>query len=164
MTGNALLLSLTLFMAFCFLLMDGLIFLASNRQAIFHDYCWAIALYGVLLFGNLFAAFFLLARRFFHKHTGQKLVYVDKQLRIGGDVIDWQHGLKRYSGVECESQYQSWKQTGKLSETQPQSSVHKPGQQFQTFLAIPNVGRRGPSEVGEAAQSIAQLPAGQRRA
>lgn len=79
MIGNALLLALTLFIAFCFLLMDRLKFLAPYRQAIFHDYGWAVALYAVLLFGNLFAALFLLARRFFLKHTGQKLVYVDRQ-------------------------------------------------------------------------------------
>ena len=44
-------------------------------------------LYSILLFSNLFATFFLLARRFFLKHTGQKLVYVDKQLRIGQDDL-----------------------------------------------------------------------------
>jgi hypothetical protein len=87
MIGNALLLALALFMAFCFLLMDRLKFLVPYRQAIFHDCGWAIALYAVLLFGNLFAAFFLLARRFFLKHTGQKLVYVDKQFRIGEDDL-----------------------------------------------------------------------------
>jgi hypothetical protein len=87
MIGNALLLALTLFIAFCFLLLDRLKFLASYRQPIFRDYSWAIALYAVLLFGNLFAAFFMLARRFFLKHTGQKLVYVDKQLRIGEDEL-----------------------------------------------------------------------------
>ena len=87
MIGNALLLALTLFIAFCFLLMDRLKFLVPYRQPIFRDYGWTIALYAVLLFGNLFGAFFLLARRFFLKHTGQKLIYVDKQLRIGGDDL-----------------------------------------------------------------------------
>ena len=87
MIGNALLLALTLFMALCFVLMDRLKFLVPYRQAIFHEYGWAIALYAALLFGNLFAALFLLAWRFFLKHTGQKLVYVDKQLRIGGDDL-----------------------------------------------------------------------------
>ena len=85
--GEGLLLALTLFMAFGFLLMDRLKFLVPYRQAIFHDYGWAIGLYAALLFANLFAAFFLLARRFFLKHTGQKLVYVDKQLRIGEDDL-----------------------------------------------------------------------------
>lgn len=87
MIGNALLLALVLFMAFGFVLMDRLKFLVPYRQAIFHDYGWAIGLYGFLLFINLFATFFLLARRFFLKHTGQKLVYVDKQLRIGEDDL-----------------------------------------------------------------------------
>jgi hypothetical protein len=87
MIANALLLALTLFMAFGFFLMDRLKFLIPYRQAIFRDYGWAIGLYAVLLFANLFAAFFLLARKFFLKHTGQKLVYVDKQLRIGEDDL-----------------------------------------------------------------------------
>jgi hypothetical protein len=87
MIGNALLLALTLFMAFGFLLMDRLKFLVPYRQVIFRDYGWAIGLYVGLLFANLFAAFFLLARHFFLKHTGQKLVYVDKQLRIGEDDL-----------------------------------------------------------------------------
>ena len=87
MIANALLLALVLFMAFCFLLMDRLRFLIPYRQSIFHNHGCAIALYAVLLFGNLFASFFLLARRFFLKDTGQKLVYVDKQLRIGEDDL-----------------------------------------------------------------------------
>ena len=87
MIGNALLLALVLFMAFGFVLMDRLKFLVLYRQAIFHEYGWTIALYALVLFGNLFAAFFLLARRFFLKHTGQKLIFVDKQLRIGEDDL-----------------------------------------------------------------------------
>jgi hypothetical protein len=87
MIGNALLLALTLFMAFGFLLMDRLKFLVPYRQVIFRDYGWAIGLYATLLFANLFAMIFLLARKFFLKHTGQKLVYVDKQLRIGEDDL-----------------------------------------------------------------------------
>ena len=87
MIGNALLLALTLFLASAFLLMDRLKFLIPYRQVIFHNYGWAIGLYAALLFANLFATFFLLARRFFLKHTGQKLVYVDKQLRIGEDDL-----------------------------------------------------------------------------
>jgi hypothetical protein len=80
------------------------------------------------------------------------------------DVIEWQRGLKRYSGPEHESQYQSWRQTGKLPEAEPQLFVHDPGRQFETFLAVPNVVRLGPSAVGKTAQSTAQLPAGQRHA
>jgi hypothetical protein len=61
--------------------------LGSVPPGDFLHYGWAIGLYAVLLFANPFAAFFLLARRFFLKHTGQKLVYVDKQLRIGEDDL-----------------------------------------------------------------------------
>ena len=39
---------------------------------------------------NLFAAFFLLERKFFLKHTGQKLLYVDKQLKIGEDDLGYE--------------------------------------------------------------------------
>jgi hypothetical protein len=67
--------------------MDRLKFLIPYKQTIFHNYGWPIALYSILLFSNLFATFFLLARRFFLKHTGQKLVYVDKQFRIGEDDL-----------------------------------------------------------------------------
>ena len=87
MIGNALLLALVLFMAFGLLLMDRLKFLVPYRQVILHDYGWALGLYALVLFGNLFATFFLLARRFFLKHTGQKLIFVDKQLRIGEDDL-----------------------------------------------------------------------------
>jgi hypothetical protein len=87
MIANALLLALALFMALGFVLMDRLKFLVPYRQAVFHDYGWVIGLYALVLFGNLFATFFLLARRFFLKHTGQKLVFVDKQLRIGEDDL-----------------------------------------------------------------------------
>ncbi len=87
MIGNVLLLALTLFMVFWFLLLDRLKFLIPYRDIILRNYGWAIGLYATLLLANLFAAFFLIARRFFLKHTGQKLVYVDKQLRIGEDDL-----------------------------------------------------------------------------
>jgi len=74
------------------------------------------------------------------------------------DVIDWQRGLKRYSDPEYENQYQSWKQTGKLPQSKRESTVADPGQQFETFLAVPNVVRLGPSALSETAQPTAQLP------
>ena len=87
MIRNALLVAVGLFMAFVFLLMDRFKFLIHYRQAIFHNYSWAIGLYALVFFSNLFATFFHLARRFFLKQTGQKLIYVDKQLRIGEDDL-----------------------------------------------------------------------------
>ena len=55
MICNALLLALTPFLAFGFLLTNGLKFLAPYRKVIFRDCGWAIGLYAVLLFANLFA-------------------------------------------------------------------------------------------------------------
>ncbi len=80
------------------------------------------------------------------------------------DVIDWQRGLKRYSDPEYENQYQSWKQTGKLLKSEPESSMADPGRQFETFLAVPNVVRLGSSALSETAQPSAQLPVHQKPA
>jgi hypothetical protein len=87
MIGNVLLLTLAVFVATCLVVMDRLKFLVPYRHAMSVNYGWAIGLYAVALFGNLFATVFVLARRLSLKHTGQKLVYVDKQLRIGSDDL-----------------------------------------------------------------------------
>lgn len=56
------------------------------------------------------------------------------------DLIDWQRGLKRYGGPRRESQYQDWKQTGRLGEPEPQAAVlPDPGHYFETFLSMPFV-------------------------
>jgi hypothetical protein len=75
------------------------------------------------------------------------------------DVIDWQQGLRRYSHPVYETQYQRWKETGKLPESKPHSQVLDPGQQFETFLVLPAVMRLPPSAATETAQASAQLPA-----
>jgi hypothetical protein len=73
------------------------------------------------------------------------------------DVIAWQRGLKMYSEAKFEMQYQDWRQTGRLPEIASQPAGHNPGDQFETFLAIPNVGRFSPSTVEGPAQPSAQL-------
>jgi len=80
------------------------------------------------------------------------------------DVIEWQRGLKRYSDAKYESQYRDWKQTGKLPEIDGGADISSPGEYFETFLVVPNLGRLTPSAVEEAAQSSAQLPGLERRA
>ena len=87
MIGNVLLLTLAVFVASCLVVMDRLKFLVPYRHAMFANYGWAIGLYALVLFGNLFATMFVVARRFSLKHTGQKLVYVDQQLRTGSDDL-----------------------------------------------------------------------------
>jgi len=74
------------------------------------------------------------------------------------DVVEWQRGLKQYSALEYESQYQNWKQAGKLPQLEPQASVPDPGQLFETFLVVPNVVRLGTLAILETAQSAAQRP------
>jgi len=80
------------------------------------------------------------------------------------DVIEWQRGIKRYSDAKHESQYQNWKQTGKLPEIDCGTEINSLGEHFETFLVVPNLGRPGPSAVEEAAQSSAQLPERERTA
>ena len=73
------------------------------------------------------------------------------------EVIEWQRGIKRYSEAKYESQYQNWKQTGKLPEIDCGAEISSPDVHFETFLVVPNLGRLAPSAVGEAAQSSAEL-------
>jgi hypothetical protein len=77
------------------------------------------------------------------------------------DVVEWQRGLKRYANPEYENQYQGWKQSGKLPESESQLAVPDPGQQFETFLVMPNVVRPGSLAASETAQPAAQLTAHQ---
>jgi hypothetical protein len=80
------------------------------------------------------------------------------------DVVDWQKGLKRYMDPHYESQYEHWKRTGELPEKETGPAVRDPKPHFETFLAMPNIGRLGPAAVEEIAQSTAQLAAQNRSA
>lgn len=80
------------------------------------------------------------------------------------DVIEWQRGVRRYSDARYETQFQTWKQTGKLSESNKHSVLPDPGQQFETLLALPAVVRLTSSAATETAQQSAQLPAQDRPA
>ena len=81
------------------------------------------------------------------------------------EVIDWQQGLKRYSDPRYEIAVPKLETNWEgfpMIENRP--AISNPGDHFETFLAIPNVGRLGPTSVGEGAQSIARLPHGERSA
>jgi hypothetical protein len=73
------------------------------------------------------------------------------------DVVEWQRGLKTYSDAKFETQYQDWRQAGKLPAIASKSAVHNPNDQFETFLVVPNIGRFSPPAVEEPAQPSAQL-------
>jgi hypothetical protein len=80
------------------------------------------------------------------------------------EVIEWQRGVRRYSDPSYETQFQTWKETGKLPESNKQSALSDPGQRFETFLAVPAVVRLTSSAATETAQPSAQLPAQERPA
>lgn len=61
--------------------------LAPYKHVIFPRYVGVVIAAVVILFFNVFAVVFLLARSLFLKDTGRKLAHVEKQLRTGDSVI-----------------------------------------------------------------------------
>src|SRR6267378_3144857 len=66
-----------------FWLLGELKFFIPYKTVLFHEYGTAILVYLATLFLNLFAAAFVLNRKFFLKDTGRKLSHLDKQLHVG---------------------------------------------------------------------------------
>ena len=83
MFGNALLMTTVVFMALAFFLMDHCRFLIPYRSLLWAKYATDIALFGGVLFINLFAAFYAIGRKLFLKDTGRKLAHLEKELRSG---------------------------------------------------------------------------------
>jgi hypothetical protein len=75
------------------------------------------------------------------------------------DVIDWQRGLKQYSGPDHERHYRTWTQTGKLPELDQGNQLAKPAQLFETYLVVPRTLRPAPSTIGAPAGLSADLAA-----
>jgi len=75
------------------------------------------------------------------------------------DVIDWQRGLKQYSGPDHESHYRTWSQTGKLPELDQGNKLAQPGQLFETYLVVVRTLRPAPSTIGAPAGVSADLDA-----
>jgi hypothetical protein len=83
MIGNALILTIAILLALSFWLMGELKFLVPYKAILIQQYGTPIALFLVVVFVNLFAAAFVINRRFFLKDTGRKLSHLDKQLQVG---------------------------------------------------------------------------------
>ena len=64
-----------------------LTFLAPYKRLIFTRYLWFIVGALLLLFLNLFALFYGVARRLFLKDTGRKLAHVDRQLHTTDTIV-----------------------------------------------------------------------------
>ncbi len=87
MTGSAVLVTFTVFVALLVVLLDRLRFLIPYKTPLFHTYGNDIGLFALLLFFNVFALTFAVLRRFFLKNTGQKLVHLDKQVKTGHSIL-----------------------------------------------------------------------------
>lgn len=70
-----------------FWLMGQLEFLVPYKRTILAHYLWVLVGAAVILFVNLFAAFYLIARTLFLKDTGRKLAHVDKLLKTPDTVV-----------------------------------------------------------------------------
>ena len=83
MVANSLFLTIAILLALGFWLLGELKFFIPYKAVLFHEYGTAILVYLATLFLNLFAAGFVLNRKFFLKDTGRKLSHLDKQLHVG---------------------------------------------------------------------------------
>ena len=83
MVANALFLSVAVLLAVGFWLMSELKFFIPYKSALLHEYWKVFLIYVSALFLNVFAAAFVLNRKFFLKDTGRKLSHLDTQLQVG---------------------------------------------------------------------------------
>jgi len=83
MIPNALFITIAILLALGFWLMGGLKFFIPYKIALWRAYATPILTYVAILSVNVFAAMFVLIRKFFLKDTGRKLSHLDKQLHAG---------------------------------------------------------------------------------
>ena len=83
MIANVLLITIAILLALCFWLMGELKFLVPYKLVLWRAYATPIVSYMVILSINVFAAAFVLIRKFFLKDTGRKLSHLDKQFHVG---------------------------------------------------------------------------------
>lgn len=83
MIANALLITITVLLGIAFYLMGELKFFIPFKVVVWRAYSAYILSYCGLLFANVFAAVFVLNRKFFLKDTGRKLAHLDKQFNAG---------------------------------------------------------------------------------
>lgn len=87
MIANAALVAFTMFVVLVIVLLERLKFLAPLKQHLFHNFGIDIAIFTLVLLFNLFALLFTFFRRYRLKHTGQKLVHLDKQVKTGHSAL-----------------------------------------------------------------------------
>ena len=87
MVANALLITIAAMLAIAFTLMVELRFFIPFKVLIWRAYSSYLLSYCGLLFANIFAAAFVLNRKFFLKDTGRKLAHLDKQFNAGQSEV-----------------------------------------------------------------------------
>jgi hypothetical protein len=87
MIPSSLLITVATLLALGFWLMGELKFFVPYKAVLFDAYATPILIYASALFVNVFAAAFVLIRKFFLKDTGRKLLHLDKQLHVGETPI-----------------------------------------------------------------------------
>ncbi len=87
MIANAAFLAAMVLLLLAFSLLGPLEFLAPYKRLIVTQYVWVIVGSLIIVFLNLFALFYLIARALFLKDTGRKLAHIEKQLRTGDTIV-----------------------------------------------------------------------------
>ena len=87
MIANAAFLAAMVLLLLTFSVLGPLGFLAPYKGLIVAQYLWVIVGALVIVFLNVFALFYLIARGLFLKETGRKLAHVEKQLRTGDTIL-----------------------------------------------------------------------------
>ena len=88
MIGNAIFATTVIVLALGLYLLQECRFLIPYRHVVFIKYGAHLAAFGAALFVNLFAAIYILARKFFLQDTGRKLAHLEKQLRTGQSISE----------------------------------------------------------------------------
>jgi len=84
--ANALFLTTVIFIAVGLFVLEKCKFLIPYRSLLYHKYGHEIAVFAVLLLGNLFAGILAISRHFSLKDTGRKLSHLEKWLRSGQSI------------------------------------------------------------------------------
>ena len=87
MIANALIVTVAVLLALGFWLMGELKFLVPYRSILYHQYGSVILAWIVVVFVNVFAAVYVIQRKFFLKDTGRKLSHLDKQVTAGHSPV-----------------------------------------------------------------------------
>ena len=91
MIANALIVTIAILLAIGFYVMGQLRFLIPYRHILIHHYGSVILAWLAVVFVNVFAAIYVIQRKFLLKDTGRKLSHVDKQALVGDSSIAATH-------------------------------------------------------------------------